>query len=203
MLCSSANELQQNSNASSREEYIPPISTVLLEIHHVYIWPSWPLVLCMLFVSTPSTNQHFWPDPGQILRHQCGISIAESQTLFLAKPQVTKAHYLCYVWVSYNVRKYGEHNYVSGKIVSFIFPTYYTYFVCKLRTTTTYYMVSFIDFYFHFLANFQTLTSPQMFSIFTHVIWNPYVTQIVSLGYLWRSVLSGEERVETAVFSAG
>ena len=30
VLCSSANELQQNSNASSREEYIPQILTVLL-----------------------------------------------------------------------------------------------------------------------------------------------------------------------------
>ena len=29
VLCSSANELQQNSNASSREEYIPQILTVL------------------------------------------------------------------------------------------------------------------------------------------------------------------------------
>ena len=37
VLCSPANELQQNSNASSGEEYIPPILTVLLEIHHVYI----------------------------------------------------------------------------------------------------------------------------------------------------------------------
>ena len=36
-LCSSANELQQNSNTSSREEYIPQILTVLLEILHVYI----------------------------------------------------------------------------------------------------------------------------------------------------------------------
>ena len=35
--CSSANELQQKSNASSREEYVPPILTVLLEIHRVYI----------------------------------------------------------------------------------------------------------------------------------------------------------------------
>ena len=41
--------------------------------------------------------------------------------------------------------------------------------VCILRTTTTRHMVSLIDFYFHFLANFQTLTSPNMFSIFTHV----------------------------------
>ena len=32
--CSSANELQQN---SSREDYIPQIVTVLLEIHRVYI----------------------------------------------------------------------------------------------------------------------------------------------------------------------
>ena len=36
-LCSSANELQQNSNASSREDYIPQILTVLLEILRVYI----------------------------------------------------------------------------------------------------------------------------------------------------------------------
>ena len=37
VLCSSANELQQNSNASSREEYIPPILTVLFEIHRAYV----------------------------------------------------------------------------------------------------------------------------------------------------------------------
>ena len=37
VLCSSANELQQNSNASSREDYIPPTLTVLLEILRVYI----------------------------------------------------------------------------------------------------------------------------------------------------------------------
>ena len=37
VLCSSANELQQNSNASSREDYIPQILTVLLEILRVYI----------------------------------------------------------------------------------------------------------------------------------------------------------------------
>ena len=37
VLCSSANELQQNSNASSREDYIPEILTVLLEILLVYI----------------------------------------------------------------------------------------------------------------------------------------------------------------------
>ena len=37
VLCSSANELQQNSNASSREDYIPKVLTVLLEILRVYI----------------------------------------------------------------------------------------------------------------------------------------------------------------------
>ena len=37
VLCSSANELQQSSNASSREDYIPHILTVLLEVHRLYI----------------------------------------------------------------------------------------------------------------------------------------------------------------------
>ena len=37
VLCSSANELEQNSNVSSREDYIPEILTVLLEIPRVYI----------------------------------------------------------------------------------------------------------------------------------------------------------------------
>ena len=37
VLCSSANELQQNSNGFSREEYIPQRLTVLLEILRVYI----------------------------------------------------------------------------------------------------------------------------------------------------------------------
>ena len=37
VLCSSANKLQRNSNASSREDYIPQILTVLLEILRVYI----------------------------------------------------------------------------------------------------------------------------------------------------------------------
>ena len=37
VLCSSAKELQQNSNTSSREDYIPQILTVLLEILRVYI----------------------------------------------------------------------------------------------------------------------------------------------------------------------
>ena len=37
VLSSSSNELQQNSNASSREDYIPQLLTVLLEILYVYI----------------------------------------------------------------------------------------------------------------------------------------------------------------------
>ena len=37
VLCSSANELQLKSNASSREDYIPQILAVLLEIHRVYM----------------------------------------------------------------------------------------------------------------------------------------------------------------------
>ena len=37
VLSSSANELQQNSNASSREHYIPQLLTVLLEILRIYI----------------------------------------------------------------------------------------------------------------------------------------------------------------------
>ena len=37
VLCLSANEPQQNSNASSGEDYIPQILTVLLEILRIYI----------------------------------------------------------------------------------------------------------------------------------------------------------------------
>ena len=51
VLCSSANELQQNSNASSREDYAPQILTVLLEIQRVYIWPLPPFVFCLSFVN--------------------------------------------------------------------------------------------------------------------------------------------------------
>ena len=93
VLCSSANELQQNSNASSR------ILTVLLEILRVYIWPLRPFVFCLSFVNNswnnvtiPSTNQRFWPDSGQILLHQYGISVAESQPFLRAKrPQWRRA----------------------------------------------------------------------------------------------------------------
>ena len=51
VLCWSAHKLQQNSNASSREDYIPQILTVLLEILRVYIWPLWPFVSCLSFVN--------------------------------------------------------------------------------------------------------------------------------------------------------
>ena len=37
VLCSSANEVQQNSNVSSREDYIPQMLTALLGILHIYI----------------------------------------------------------------------------------------------------------------------------------------------------------------------
>ena len=43
--------------------------------------------------------------------------------------------------------------YCEGKMMKTPFPQNYVY---VLRTTTTRHMVSFIDFCFHFLANFQT-----------------------------------------------
>ena len=43
--------------------------------------------------------------------------------------------------------------YYEGKMMKTIFLQNYVYL---LRTTTTRHMVSFINFYFHFLANFQT-----------------------------------------------
>ena len=50
VLCSSVNERQQNSNAS-REDYIPEILAVLLEIHGIYIWPLRSFVFCLSFVN--------------------------------------------------------------------------------------------------------------------------------------------------------
>ena len=44
--------------------------------------------------------------------------------------------------------------YYEGKTMKTIFPQNYVY-VLLVRTTTTRHMVSFIDFYFHFLANLQ------------------------------------------------
>ena len=60
VLCSSANELQQNSDASSREHYIPQMWTVLSEILRVYIWPLWPFVFCLLRL--PISASHRMPD---------------------------------------------------------------------------------------------------------------------------------------------
>ena len=51
VLCSSANEVQQNSNASPREDYVPQTFTVLLEILRVCVWPLWPFVFCLSFVN--------------------------------------------------------------------------------------------------------------------------------------------------------
>ena len=58
----------------------------------INIRPLWPFVLCLSFVNngynkvtTPTTNQRFWPDSAQILRHQYGISAAETQTFLSAK----------------------------------------------------------------------------------------------------------------------
>ena len=43
------------------------------------------LVLRGQYNLTTSTNQISWPDAGEILHHQYGISVAESQTFLLAK----------------------------------------------------------------------------------------------------------------------
>ena len=43
--------------------------------------------------------------------------------------------------------------YYEGKVITTTFPKNYVY---VLRTTKTRHMVSFMDFYFHFPANFQT-----------------------------------------------
>ena len=58
--CMSANKLQQNSNASSREDYIPQILTVLLEIHRIYIWPLPPFV-CHLWTIAKTIELLCWP----------------------------------------------------------------------------------------------------------------------------------------------
>ena len=57
VLRSSGNELQQNSNASSRGDYIPQILAVLFEIHRVYIWPLRPFVFCLSFVTIAKTRK--------------------------------------------------------------------------------------------------------------------------------------------------
>ena len=45
--------------------------------------------------------------------------------------------------------------------------------LCILRTTATRHMGSFIDFYFHFLANSQTWTWPHTGSLNLLMLWNP------------------------------
>ena len=90
MLCSSANELQQNSNACSREEiYSTNIDCLVIDsspLHLTFV----AFRLCLSFVNhtlnnltTPSSNERLWPDSGKILRHQYEISVAESQTFLL------------------------------------------------------------------------------------------------------------------------
>ena len=94
VLCLHASELHQNSNASSREECIPQINIdcFILDSSHLHLtfWANF--FLCLSFinnsynnVTTPSFNQHLWSDSRQILRHQYGISVAETQTFLLAK----------------------------------------------------------------------------------------------------------------------
>ena len=76
VLCSSANELQQNSNASSRKDYIPKMLTVLSEIHRVYIWPLPPFVFCLSFVINSYCVDQLALLTGfrTDLRHQYGVT---------------------------------------------------------------------------------------------------------------------------------
>ena len=55
VLCSSANELQKNSNVTFRKDYTPQILTVLLEIHRVYIQIFIIIIICLL-LSRPFEN---------------------------------------------------------------------------------------------------------------------------------------------------
>ena len=87
VLCSFAHELQQNSSASCREHYIPNVDCFVRDSSRLHLTF---VAFCLL--STPSTNQLLPPDSGQILRHQYGISVAETQTFLLAKrPQWRRA----------------------------------------------------------------------------------------------------------------
>ena len=58
VFCSSANELQQNSNACSTEDYIPQILTVLLAFCLLSVIRKQQL---KQYKTTPLTNQGFWP----------------------------------------------------------------------------------------------------------------------------------------------
>ena len=96
VLCSIANELQQNSDAFLEnnifQEYWQFCSGGYSHVYNpVYIWPLWLFVfvchsetICNN-VTTMSNNQSSWPESGQFLRHQHGISVAEAQTFLLAK----------------------------------------------------------------------------------------------------------------------
>ena len=89
VLCLSANEPQQNSNASSREDYIPQILTVLLEFCHLTF-----VTFCLLSLLRKQQLKqcNYSVDQSALLTgfrtdfsSSVWISVAESQTLFLAK----------------------------------------------------------------------------------------------------------------------
>ena len=108
VLCSSANELQQNSNAFSREDYILQIHLTFVDFCLLSVIRKQELKQC----NCSLTNQGFWPDSWQILRHQYGISVAESQTFLCAKrPRAPKSEkkrmfsqaimHRCHTWHDY------------------------------------------------------------------------------------------------------
>ena len=76
-------------------------------------------------------------------------------------------------------------------------------FVHVLRTTITRHMVSFIDFYFYFLANFQALTSPHTFSIIylcyvschAQWAWVTYDTTCNPIAYFHNNLLINPKEV--------
>ena len=69
-----------------------------------------------------------------------------------------------------------------------IFPLNYVY---VLRTTTAHHMVSFNDFYFHFLAKFPDLYLPMLC----------HVSHTVDLGYLLSSITPNVETAEAFLFT--
>ena len=73
--------------------------------------------------------------------------------------QVTQAHYLCHVLLKLRVHIKDNNNSPHVKFHCFLFP---------------------------FTSKFPDLNfTPYVLYIYSCYIWNPYVTQIVSLGYLW------------------
>ena len=97
VMSSSANDLQQNSNPSSTEEYIHKywLFCYRFIVFTFQLCSVLSFVICKQWlnnVTTPSSNQRLWLVSGQILRHQYGISVAESQTFLRAKrPQQRRA----------------------------------------------------------------------------------------------------------------